>query len=276
MDFSIRPVETIEEIEGIVNVQRMAWNMDDIGIVPLFETRAVADAGFVYIAVDKEERVIGFIYGYHHFPHWHYSHMMAVLPEWQGKNVGYELKRYHRKMAIQSEHFVEGIKWTVDPLLPNNAYLNFAKLGCTCDTYKINYYGDPDRDGVEIYAGVPTDRFLVIWPIHNERTNNRMQDYHKDRVNMEQLLGRSPVINRIENDTCIYIEDQLPNQFTVEVPSDYQSLRRNSLEIAKDWRMKFREICVEVFGKAWEVFDYHSIVDQGSRRNFYEFKKKAD
>ena len=77
--FSIRKVTNMEEIHGIVNVQSKAWQMSDLETVATFEMKAVASFGTVLIAVDKTDKVIGFIYAFPYFPDKHYSHMMATL-----------------------------------------------------------------------------------------------------------------------------------------------------------------------------------------------------
>lgn len=263
------------EASGIVDVQRQAWQMKDIGITPNFEIKAVSDAGFVYVALHKEQ-VIGFIYGYHHFPDIHYSHMMAVLPEFQGHNVGFLLKKFHREEALRSQFPVNSIQWTVDPLLPNNAYLNFAKLGCYCDVYKVNYYGDPSGDGVEIYAGVPTDRFKVVWPIKSPRAKQRMHNLKQDRVNTSTLLQRSPVINDIVELQYRPRDGKISTSFCVEVPQDYQTIRQFHQQTALDWRITFRDICLKYFSQGYKVIDYHSQVDAGERKNYYEFSTQTN
>ncbi|MHA2501535.1 MAG: GNAT family N-acetyltransferase [Candidatus Kariarchaeaceae archaeon] len=271
MDLEIVPLTSMKEAEEVAEVQRQAWEMSDIGIVPTFETRAVADVGFVYVAKIRDH-VIGFIYGYHHFPDIHYSHMMAVLPEYQSKNVGYRLKRYHRERALESKHHVRLVQWTVDPLLPNNAYLNFAKLGGYCDTYKVDYYGDPDNDGVSIYAGVPTDRFKFSWPIHSARVTRRMQDYRQDRVSHEVLMQRSPAINVIKHWRFTGSTDIPGTSFTVEVPANYQEIRTQELDIARDWRVKFRDICLAALDSGFILADYHHVDNPtGGKSNYFEF-----
>ena len=274
-EFVITDKITIEHIHGISEVQRQAWKMDDIGILPTFETRAISDVGFVYVAL-AGEIVIGFIYGVHHFPNIHYSHMMAVLPEWQGKGVGYELKKYHFQKARASSHHVEAVQWTVDPLLPNNAYLNFAKLGCYCDIYKVNYYGDPDGDGVGIYAGVPTDRFKVTWPIHTKKVEQRMQDYRQYRITKDELLKRSEPINYIENDQYVNQQKNVQDSFCIEIPSDYQAVKKSNLELALNWRVKFRDLCLKYFDLGYQVIDYHSFKEGEKRLNFYEFSNNIE
>lgn len=272
-EFSIRKVTTMDEIHGIVNVQRNAWQMADLEVVATFEMKAVASFGTVLIAVDKTDKVIGFIYGFPYFPDKHYSHMMATLPEWQGKGVGFAMKKVHREIALESEVHINKIVWTVDPLLTNNSYLNFAKLGGVCSTYYPNYYGDPEEVG--IYKGIPTDRFLLEWPIHEARVVKRMKDFRADRISKDTLLERSPIINKIIKERFKELDSvTISNHFSVEVPADYQFLKDTSLEIALDWRMEFRKICEENFNSNWEIIDFHSFQEDGKRRNYYEFAKK--
>jgi predicted GNAT superfamily acetyltransferase len=270
-DIIIRSVETMEEIHGIVEVQRDAWQMDDLGIVPTFETKAVSKIGVVLIAIDPDNTVVGFIYAYPQFPNAHYSHMMATLRKWQGKGVGYRMKIVHRNIALKSPYNINLIDWTVDPLLANNAYLNFTKLGVECSTYYPDFYGDATTEGAGIYQDMPTDRFLVNWKIRDERVNRRMNNHLIDRIDKSELFSRSPPINKIENSSWVDVEVEYTNSFSVQVPSEFQKLKQQSLEIAMDWRVKFRELCLKFFEQGWKAYDYHSFVINGIRENYYEF-----
>ncbi len=263
----------MDEIRGIVEIQRKAWDLVDLEIVPTFEMKAITDVGIVLAAFDKNNKPIGFIYGYHHFPDVHYSHMMAVLPEWQGKGIGYELKKAHRKMALESSHPVNYIKWTVDPLLPNNAFLNFAKLGAHSTKYYVNYYGDPS--GFGLYEGLPTDRFLITWPIRSKKVEKRMQDYKTERITKQELLERSPPINKIHEERWRKLRNfHTLTSFSVQVPSDFREIRAKN-KIAMEWRVKFRELCLEAFSHGWKATDYHSFKIEERRENYYEFSKIA-
>lgn len=275
VSFKVRQVETMDEIKGIITVQKLAWKMSDLEVVPSFEMKAVASFSTVLIAVDDSENVIGFIYSLPHSDRSKiYSHMMATLPEWQGKGVGFAMKKVHREIALQSEVQINSIVWTVDPLLTNNSYLNFAKLGGVCSTYYPNYYGDPEEVG--IYKGIPTDRFLLEWYIGTEKVERRMKDFKSDRIDKETMLQRSPVINKIVDNRFEPIDNSTyTNNFSVEVPSDYQTLKNHSLEIAIEWRIEFRRICQENFEEGWEIIDFHSFLQDGKRRNYYEFAKKS-
>ncbi|MCY3414668.1 MAG: GNAT family N-acetyltransferase [Candidatus Heimdallarchaeota archaeon] len=268
MPYTIRKVTTMQEIHGIVEIQRQAWNMNDLGIVPTFEMKAVSSVGTVLVAVNDEDIPIGFIYAYDQIPDSHYSHMMAILPEYQGQSIGYALKKEHRRIAL--EKGIKHIRWTVDPLLPNNAFLNFAKLGGICNIYYSNYYGPPDVEGIGLYAGLDTDRFLIDWVISDERVERRMNDYQSDRVDKESLLKRAPAINVIEDDLPVNQNIDINDRFTVQIPADFQELKITSPENAVVWREYFRNVCVSHFAIGFQVIDYHSF---NRKINYYEFAK---
>ena len=261
----------MEEIHGIVEIQRQAWNMPDLEIVPTFEMKAVCSFGVVIVAVDHNDKPIGFIYAFPKFPNIHYSHMMATLPEWQGKGVGYEMKKFHRELALKSAYNIETIMWTVDPLLSNNSYLNFTKLGGICKTYYPNYYGDPETIG--IYKGLPTDRFLLEWEIKTKRVEKRMKNYRDDEINFNEMESKFLILNRLDPSRRYERLLELPTKenFVVEVPSDFQNLKNENMDIALEWRAKFREICQLSFENNYQVNDFHSFRTDDGRRNFYEF-----
>lgn len=258
----------MKEIHGIVEIQRNAWQMADLGIVPTFEMMAVSSVGTVLVALDKDEKPIGFIYAYDQIPDSHYSHMMAVLREWQGRSVGFELKKKHMELAI--EKGIKHIRWTVDPLLPSNSYINFSKLGSVCNKYYVNYYGSPDHEEIQLYAGLETDRLLLDWRITDKRVTKRMKDYKADRITKKKLLQRSPPINTIEEDHPKDLPDSsdVKGSFSVQVPANFQELKETNLEIAKLWRVYFREKCLYYFKNGWHIVDYHSF---DRLENYYEF-----
>ena len=273
-DYAIRRVTTMDESIKISYLMIDIWEMSELEAVPTFEVKAVSDFGTVLMAYtyDKPEEPIGYIYAYPNFDevHYkHYSHMMGIRKDWQSKSVGFNLKLAHRKLALNSSPRIYSIQWTVDPLLPNNASLNFGKLGCVCSTYKVNYYGMP-RD-IGIYMGVPTDRFLVEWILESMDVQKKLEG--GDKVDIG-VLDSIPQLNTIEDFTFIPSKIDVEDQFLVEVPSDFQRIRETSVELAIDWRMQFRAICLKYFKEGWEVCDYFSFQTEIGRRNFYKFRKK--
>jgi hypothetical protein len=48
-----------------------------------------------------------------------------------------------------------------------------------------------------------------------------------------------------------------------------------SLELAIDWRLKFRKLCQRVFALGWKVVDFHSFAGTQERENYYEYIKEV-
>lgn len=274
MDIIISNHITPKQAAEIINIQKLAWNMDDIGCVPNFEIKAVSDVGFVFIAYDKEIP-ISFIYGFHQFPNIHYSHMMAVIPEYQGKNIGYQMKLYHRNEILKSPFDIDYVKWTVDPLLPNNAYLNFTKLGAYCDTYKPDYYGDPSSDGVGIYGDLPTDRLLITWPVKSNRVSNRIINDQTIQPSKEELFKNIILIKDKQELVSLLENENKLISFLFEVPSDFQNIKDNNPNKALEYRYEFREIAIEALNNNYVISDYYSY-NGDLRHNYYEFTIKSE
>ena len=284
--FSIRPVRRMDEVRSITEVIRKAWDLTDLENIATFEMKAVADFGVVLMASPNENpfQAIGFIYAFPMFPDRNYSHMMGIDPAWQGKNVGFELKMVHRDLALQHTNpQINEILWTVDPLLPNNAWLNFGKLGVICKTYKINYYGFPE--GVGIYSGVPTDRFLVQWQIRSNWVENKIKNVREGITRnfpmYEQFVDDEAVLGLIENSKPVkkssLAEIMKKTETTVvEVPVNYQHIRETDTQLARMWRLFFREICTTLFSAGWIASDYIRARDEkGTFHNSYKFSKEA-
>ena len=56
----------------------------------------------------------------------HHSHMLAVRPEWRGRDVSVRLKLFQRSWCLARG--IRLVTWTYDPLLLKNARLNLVRL----------------------------------------------------------------------------------------------------------------------------------------------------
>ncbi|NJN84274.1 MAG: hypothetical protein HC802_19660, partial [Caldilineaceae bacterium] len=91
------------------------------------------------------------------------SHMLGVLPEWQGQRVGLRLKLAQRE-AVLRQGLTDWVTWTYDPLYRPNGVFNIHRLGATCNTYARNVYGELQDD---LNRGVPSDRCQVDWRLNS-------------------------------------------------------------------------------------------------------------
>ena len=151
-DFDIRPLRTLDDFRAAEDVQRAAWQSDELDIVPLHMLLTVAKNGGVALGAFAQDQLIGFVFGFlgtgeHRYgPEApaavklkHCSHQMGILPEWQSKGVGFALKVAQRE-AVRGQG-LRLITWTYDPLESKNARLNILKLGAVCHTYYRDLYG---------------------------------------------------------------------------------------------------------------------------------------
>ncbi|MHA2365420.1 MAG: GNAT family N-acetyltransferase [Candidatus Hodarchaeales archaeon] len=283
---SIRKIKTIKEVNALADLMQEIWDLDDREVVPIFEMKAVSSFGTVigaFLTSDKTKPV-GYIYAFPKFPNRHYSHMMGVHPKYQSKKIGFQLKKVHREIALdQKNPSIEAIEWTVDPLLPNNAFLNFRKLGVICNVYYDDYYGIADEVG--IYPSLPTDRLLVEWFLNSKRVCQRFDSEKtltapfnstEEFLNIIKPITDSTFENNILKCPNIFDIDKLkPEEInvSVEVPAQFLLDTNTSKKWAKDWRLYFRKLCHTFFQKKFFLVDYFSFIDDNTRRNFYVFTK---
>jgi predicted GNAT superfamily acetyltransferase len=160
----------------------------------------------------------------------HYSHMAAVPEEWRGRGVATALKLAQREAVLAQG--LNLITWTYDPLETRNAALNIRKLHCICHTYARDVYGEM-RDNLN--AGVPSDRFEVEWWLD------------------DQGPAFAPDSPRAE----------------IEIPVDFQALKRRDLNLAKAWRARTRMQFEQAFQQGYAITDF----GVGGNRAYYTLTK---
>ncbi|OLS21250.1 MAG: hypothetical protein HeimC3_36710 [Candidatus Heimdallarchaeota archaeon LC_3] len=274
MNIDIRQISELNDIKQIADLMQLIWNLSDREVVSTLEMRAVSRFGILLGAFNDSEAIVGFIYALPVNNSRHYSHMMGVDPAYQGKGIGWEMKKRHRILAIDMG--VKVIEWTVDPLLPNNSRLNFGKLGCKCNKYFENYYGSTDNN-VGIYSGIPTDRFLVEWYLHDKNVISKMDKEFEQKFNLkENLFAEYPLLNKKLINDNLKILNHLDNysKFTVEVPNDFQKLKHTNIELAKKWRVLFRKISRSLFSNGFTAIDFVIFnKNEKNQSNYFLFEK---
>jgi predicted GNAT superfamily acetyltransferase len=192
--------------------------------------RAIQHAGNVFIGARAGEDLVGFVLGLlgsSEGLHVH-SHMLAVVPGWRSKGVGYALKLAQRAATLDLG--LEEVRWTFDPLVARNAAFNLGRLGAVGTRWLPNFYGEMAD---EINRGERSDRFEVRWPLRDERTERVLTGApaavgigaavldvaEADGVARPRRTGADP------HTRC-----------TVAVPQDHVALRRTDPGLAREWR----------------------------------------
>lgn len=276
----IRILDTIEDLHMVEELQRIVWPGSETDVVPAhLLITAVHNGGLVLGAFANDdhgsgsEKLAGFVFGFpglYSTPDGprpkHCSHMLAVLPDFRWRGLGFALKRAQWQMVRHQG--IDRITWTYDPLLSRNAHLNITRLGAVCNTYLCDLYGEM-RDGLNI--GLPSDRFEVDWWVNTKRVERRLSK--KARLNLDLahfIAAGAEVINPTQIDgqgwpipseaisfsTAELTDNQDSLIVLVEIPADFPALKEANIELAKEWRLNSREIIEDLFRSGYLVTDF--------------------
>ncbi len=193
---TLRPLTTIDDADDILRVMIATWGEHQL--LPREMIVALAEAGDVPYGAFAGPEMIGYVLGWAGVApedglHMH-SHMLAAVPDRRHRGVGYALKLAQRAQCLdQGIHLV---RWTFDPMIARNAWLNLGKLGAIADGFRRDFYGRMD-DAINV--GERSDRLLVRWE-----------------------LDREPGSHPVPTDAPI-----------VEIPRDHEALRATDPEAAR-------------------------------------------
>ena len=263
MSITIRAVKTIEESRMVVDLALRVWGGKPLDVMPDHMLITVAkNGGVVLLACDGDEPV-GFVFGFLGFTDQlllkHCSHEAAVLPKYQNRGLGYQLKAAQRQMLLKQG--LDHATWTFDPLETRNANLNLHKLGGVSSTYLRNVYGEMD-DGLN--AGLPTDRFLVDWWVASEWVRSRidekvflpsLSEWLEQGIKVLNAPTRNrdghlvPIIPRSSGDA---FEDRY---YLLEFPTNIQAIKQTDLGLAYAWRMHSQAIFELAFARGYHAVD---------------------
>jgi len=272
MALVIRDLTSMEELRAVEQLQKEVWGFADLDIVPSSHLRAVQEVGGVLIGAFEDERLIGFVYGFIGIEHGQltvHSHMLAVRPEYQGRNVGFLLKHAQRERALARG--IRRITWTFDPLQARNAHFNFAKLGVYAERYAVDFYGDASSSF--LHQGMGTDRLWAVWPIASARVAERLERVERGVRERPPASWRQwPIANPASERSELPLERELEvvirgEPFLVEIPLDINALKQRNLEAARRWRASVQRAFLAAFEAGYIAEEFFRIDDQG--RGFY-------
>src|SRR5262249_19542429 len=140
-DMTIRPVTDLRELGDCVQIQREAWGLAELEVIPVRMLVTQNRVGGLVLGAFEDGQLVGFLNAMPGIrdgtPYW-YSQMLAVKLPYRNRGIGSNLKLAQRDHARQRG--IHLIEWTFDPLESKNAYLNIAKLGVIARRYYVNLY----------------------------------------------------------------------------------------------------------------------------------------
>lgn len=283
-DIAIRPISRSSEFDSLEEVQAIIWGMDDREIVPGRMMHSLQYNGACLLGAFHHDKLVGFILGVISTVEWlrqridqvaaarlqMYSVMMGVLPEYQGQDIGRQLKVGQRDFALRVG--IRLVTWTFDPLESRNAWFNFGKLGVVCHRYLRNFHGEMSG----LNAGLPTDRFHAEWWVTSNRVESRLTARRRP-LTLEAFLGGGAILVN-ESRFNAAGRPTPPEQFIesdkrmllIEIPANFQQIKREDMPLAQRWREHGRRIFEYYFRQEYVVSDFahHQPPDQPAR-SFY-------
>lgn len=257
----IRKLTTLDELREIQRLEESVWHMSAI---PLHQTFTALTNGGIILGAYDSEKLIGFLYSFAGFDGksaYLCSHMMGILPEYRKDGIGRNLKRKQAELAREMGY--EMITWTFDPLESVNAYLNLHKLGAKGVYFKENHYG---KLGDEFSEGLPSDRFQIMWDISKAAKENEMVSIDEANVLLQMDSDQKPILTNNHN-----LNDRMESDvWFVAIPSNFQKLKQENFELAKQWRLTTQKVFRELFQQGYQAEDF---VHHVSDHNYYVFRK---
>lgn len=252
----LRELSGWRELTACVELQRETWGQTFTECVPA-STLLVATktGGIVAGAVDREERLVGFVFGlmgYRDGGPFHWSHMLAVRPRARGRGLGQRLKWYQRDLLLARG--VEKAFWTFDPLVARNAHLNLIRLGAEVVDYAEDLYGEDT--GSPLHGELGTDRLVVCWHLRSERVR-RAKAGDLDPGRAEELGMAARLVRQEASDAVIASEPPgNGGPVTIEVPEDLGALLAREPHVAVQWRRRTRRAFRRSLDRGYRVVGF--------------------
>ena len=266
----IKPLEAFEDFEKLLEIQRAVWKHEDVNLTPVHQFAVSSRMGAILLGAFVGRELAGFVYS---FPAvfkgepCQHSHLLAVLPDFQGDGMGKALKWAQREEALKRG--CRFITWTYDPLQTRNANLNLQALGAVSRTYFSNFYGM--TPSLCLGPGIPTDRMLIEWPISDRRVKSRIEGKARnpgyDPEALPKAQARRPggvaPLHRPARPN-LGLEDEV---VLVEVPGDIRALAGRP-DLIAEWQKGLRRAMTAYFGRGYFADNFIF-----GERAFYVLKK---
>jgi predicted GNAT superfamily acetyltransferase len=272
----LRDLDTIDDFDGVVRLQREVWGAEYDDIVPRSVFAVAARTGGILIgAEDESGSLAGCVFsmpGVRHGRVLQWSHLLAVSPQARGRALGVRLKLAQRERALARG--IDLIEWTYDPLLAGHARLNVRRLGCVAKVYLDDAYGASTSP---LHRSVPTDRFIASWHVDSPHVARRVDA--GAIVARDASVGQAPNVLRTREDGIFRAPHGEPDlsrdeaRLRVEIPADFAGMLAEAPDLALAWRLAARRVFHTYFARGYRVVDVDA--ERGATRPSYLLALRA-
>lgn len=252
----IRKLKEHVDFDRLVHIQRAVWGHTETNLTPAHQFCVHVRMGAILLGAFVDGTLAGFVYS---FPalldgvRTQHSHLLAVLPEFQGLGLGKKLKRAQRSEALKQG--VGLITWTYDPMQARNANLNLHTLRVRSRTYFPNFYGSVPS--LCLGTGIPTDRLLIEWEIGKKKGAGSLANRRKSAAAASapralERAARSGDGFPMPAPPRLGLRDRA---VLAEVPPNVASLRDRPDLIAA-WQADLRRVLQSYFKRGYVAVDF--------------------
>ena len=266
---AVAPLRELSEADQVLQVMEATWG--ERQVIPRELLRALQASGNVLYGAFDGPRLVGFVLGFYGprtgYPgpgppagedesasfHLH-SHMLAVLPGWRSRGVGYALKLAQRAAALDAG--VTEVRWTFDPLLARNARFNLRRLGALADRFHREFYGEMED---ALNRGDRSDRLEASWMLHGRPGGQAAPPAEAEAILEREGPPDAPRPGPVRSPSA--------SSCLVWIPADYPELRGRAPGLAADWReasARAFEACLEAGMVAVDFLDGSAYLFQRS------------
>jgi len=253
----IRDLETIAELEFVLQLEKEVWGLADADVTPLTLAVAMKAAGSILIGAVDGPKLVGFALAFPSLEHGRFglhSHMLAVRPSYREYGLGYRLKLAQRERALAIG--ITDMTWTFDPLRSLNAHLNFSKLGVISDSYRVDFYGPHTSSHLHTNG---TDRLWVTWHMADSRVREKLSGKNSSVEALDALKHLEPIIRfngdgkPAEGNLAASLSKQ---RIAIEIPGDMDRIEHKDKDLARQWRLATRHAFMEAIGAGFVVKEF--------------------
>lgn len=251
----VRPLADAAERQACVALQEATWGDGFVDRVPSSILMIAQETGGVASGAFHGDTLVGFVFGISGIRDGrrvHWSDMLAVLPAFRDRGIGYQLKSHQRDLLLANG--IETVFWTFDPLVARNAYLNLLRLGVIARTYKRDLYG---RATSPLHASIGTDRLLAEWWIASDRVRRSLAGERTPRstATARGLInpptpGDAP--HPAPGDATL---DPDAEEIEIAIPGDIQALKDADPALGQAWRENVRAAFEAAFRAGYVAVD---------------------
>lgn len=166
----------------------------------------------------------------------------GVKREVRNRGIGYRLRVAEREACQREGGGL--ITWMLDPLRSLEAHFAFNKLGAIAVSYERNLYGELSDPANQ---GLATDRLMVEWWIDSTRVaavidGSELPHHFRLGLDRMEVVTKTKLTGKGLRRLVSFEAEPRGEVILVEIPVDLDRLLVRDPALARDWRIKTRDV----------------------------------